>query len=87
MTKGWLLLAPFAAALTFAAQPAPGLDYVYGSWVSKKVVLSQGVAPYLEAVTAETRSALKWDLLAGGCSAAPPPWPASANVSPMPVGP
>ena len=67
MTKGWLFPAPFAAALTFAAQPAPALDYVYGSWVSpKNVVLSQGVSPYLEAVTAETRGALKWDLLAGG---------------------
>ena len=67
MSKRWLFLAPFAAALAFAAQPASAAEYVYGSWTSpKNLVLSQGVAPYLEAVRAETGGALKWKLLAGG---------------------
>ena len=67
MLKRWLFLAPFAAALAFAAQPAPAAEYVYGSWISSKnVVLAQGVAPYLEAVRVETGGALKWKLLAGG---------------------
>ena len=67
MSKRWPFLAPFAAALVFAAQPASAAEYVYGSWVSpKNVVLSHGVAPYLEAVTAETGGAVKWKLLTGG---------------------
>ena len=46
MSKRWLFLAPFAAALAFAAQPASAAEYVYGSWTSpNNVVLSQGVAP------------------------------------------
>ena len=67
MSKRWRFLAPFAAALAIAAQPASADEYVYGSWIGpKNVVLSQGVAPYLEAVTAETGGALKWKLLSDG---------------------
>ncbi|MDE0059217.1 MAG: C4-dicarboxylate TRAP transporter substrate-binding protein [Defluviicoccus sp.] len=60
------LAAPVAVALAFAGQPASAAEYVYGSWNSpKNVVLTEGVAPYLEAVTKETGGSLKWKLLAG----------------------
>ena len=56
----------FAVTLAFAAQPASAAEYVYGSWNGpKNVVLTEGVAPYLKAVTEETGGSLKWKLLAG----------------------
>lgn len=62
-----ILLMPFAAAMAFAAQPAAAAEYVYGSWNGpKNVVLTEGVGPYLEAVTKETGGSLTWKVLAGG---------------------
>ena len=70
MSRRWVhfsLFAPFAAALAMAGQPASAAEYVYGSWNSpKNVVLTQGVGPYLAAVTKETGGSLKWKTLAGG---------------------
>ena len=67
MSKRWILLAPFAAALALVGQPVSAAEYVYGSWNSpKNVVLTEGVGPYLKAVTEETGGSLKWKVLAGG---------------------
>ncbi len=67
MSRRLILLAPFATAMAFAGQPASAAEYIYGSWNGpKNVVLTEGVKPYLEAVTMETGGSLKWKLLAGG---------------------